>query len=57
MSYAVERKSTAYSSWARVGSGYSESSAFNEAAKVKAKYPQGFVRVIDSKTKQIIHTL
>lgn len=57
MSYSVQRKSTPGSAWASVGSGYSESSAFNEALKQKARYPQGFVRIIDSKSKQVVHTL
>jgi hypothetical protein len=57
MSYSVQRKSTPGSAWTSVGSGYSESSAFNEAFKQKAKYPNGFVRIIDSKTNQVVHTL
>ncbi|WP_445768043.1 hypothetical protein [Rheinheimera sp.] len=56
MAYTVQRKVSANSPWAGVGYGYSESSAYNEVTKLKAQYPNGFFRIIDEKTKQVVHS-
>lgn len=54
MSYKVEYKSSAYSSWTTVGSSYTESDAYNSAERKKSQSPESLVRVVDTKTGAVM---
>jgi hypothetical protein len=57
MSFKVEKKYSSNSSWSTIGTGYSESQAFQIAEKQKANNPDGFVRITDQKTNNVVATL
>lgn len=56
MTFKVEYKNSPTSSWAGVGSGYSEGQALTVVKDYKKRHPQAIVRIIDMKTKQVIST-